>query len=91
MLEYDPDRIAARWRDHFAGLAVDESGNSMDLTHWQDMFSGTAEDLDVNGPLRWDEIVNTLATMPFGRAAGIDCIPVELVDCLEVDIDPNIG
>lgn len=79
----DPPSILSRWREHYAALASDVTGNSRDPSKWNLPPSPLSFDLRaVNDPLQWWELLLAIKEMKNGKASGPDDLPIELYKLL---------
>jgi exonuclease III len=92
VLQTNGDEIREIWREHYMGLAADNTGHSQNADYWipkiPDRNKPTLEGL--NGDITSAEVIATLKELKKGKAPGPNQIPVEFLQLFAIpDFDPN--
>ena len=74
------------WYNYFAGLLHDETAVEVDLST-ENIFTDPSANT-LNKPFTLDEVINSITSMPLGKAAGIDGIPSEFFKATKNEIAP---
>lgn len=81
VLQVEGTEIRKVWQQHFGKLAADQTGNSQNSSHWEDVLPGTPlPTIDtLNTDLTRAELVTTLRRMKRCKAPGPDAIPMDFI------------
>ena len=77
----EPEKILKAWWEHYTELASDVTGHSGDEEYWENNLPhlGRVQNVmdELNVPVTWHELQETLRSMSRNKAPGLSGIPVE--------------
>ena len=88
-VQTDLPTILEAWREHYAELAADPSGNSRNPDKWKKIFlpSNDAELLvGISDEINRDELWRALKQSKKHKAPGVDGIPSDLWQCATIEM-----